>query len=81
MHYPGAFNRASRARQLAVSDDSSTLFHPSGSVVQASGAGAADVWACPAGKAFLLLCYQPGTLSTLPSVHLAEPLFSLQSRP
>ncbi|KAI7842161.1 hypothetical protein COHA_004184 [Chlorella ohadii] len=44
VHYPGAFNRASRARQLAVSDDSSTLFHPSGSVVQASGAGAADVW-------------------------------------
>ncbi|PRW58966.1 DNA excision repair ERCC-8-like isoform B [Chlorella sorokiniana] len=34
VHYPGAFNRASRARQLAVSDDSSTLFHPSGSVVQ-----------------------------------------------
>lgn len=40
VHYPGAFNRASRARQLAVSDDSSTLFHPSGSVVQASGADA-----------------------------------------
>lgn len=34
VHFAGAYNRASRARQLAVSDDSSTLFHPSGSVVQ-----------------------------------------------
>eukprot|EP00887_Chlorella_sp_A99_P000785 scaffold5.g785.t1 len=34
VHYPGAFNRASKARQLAVSHDASTLFHPSGSAVQ-----------------------------------------------
>jgi hypothetical protein len=34
VHYPGAFNRAVQSRQLAVSDDGSLLFHPSGSVVQ-----------------------------------------------
>ena len=34
VNYPGAFNRATKARQLAVSSDSSTLFHPSGSAVQ-----------------------------------------------
>ena len=39
MHYPGAFNRATRARQLAVSDDSSVLFYPSGSVVQVRADG------------------------------------------
>ena len=36
VHFAGAYNRASKARQLAVSDDSSTLFHPSGSVIQVS---------------------------------------------
>lgn len=34
VHYPSAFNRANKARHMAVSDDSSTLFFPSGSVVQ-----------------------------------------------
>lgn len=34
MHYPGAYNRANRGRQLSVSGDASVLFHPSGSVVQ-----------------------------------------------
>ncbi len=47
MHFAGAYNRASRARQLAVSDDSSTLFHPSGSVVQAS---AEPSWCHPAAR-------------------------------
>ena len=45
VHYPGAFNRATRARQLAVSDDSSVLFHPSGSVVQVRAGCAAHSWA------------------------------------
>ncbi|KAI3438903.1 hypothetical protein D9Q98_001318 [Chlorella vulgaris] len=39
VHYPGAFNRAVQARQLAVSDDGSLLFHPSGSVVQVYDVG------------------------------------------
>ena len=34
VHYQGAFNRATQARQLALSGDGGTLFHPSGSAVQ-----------------------------------------------
>jgi DNA excision repair protein ERCC-8 len=34
VHYPNAFNRASKARQLAVTADGGAVFHPSGSAVQ-----------------------------------------------
>lgn len=34
VHYPGTYNSARKARQLATSGDHSVLFHPSGSVVQ-----------------------------------------------
>ena len=34
VNYPNTFNSANKARQIAVSDDSQLLFHPSGSVIQ-----------------------------------------------
>lgn len=34
VHYRDAYNRASRARQLAITEDGSTVFYPSGSAVQ-----------------------------------------------
>ena len=37
--YPDTFNRAIRPRQMAVTEDSRVLFHPSGSMVQVGGGG------------------------------------------
>lgn len=36
VHYPNAFNRSSRGRQLSMSDDGAVVFFPCGSAIQAN---------------------------------------------
>jgi DNA excision repair protein ERCC-8 len=52
VHYNDTFNRASKPRQIAVSDDGYALFHPSGSAVQAFDVQRGSTFATLAGGHF-----------------------------